>query len=387
MRIVQVSEVASINPRSDSIAPTEQISFVGMAQLDAQSAVATPLDSRSFSSVSKGYTIFNNHDILAAKITPCWENGKIGEASLTHPIGVGSTEFHVIRHGKSIDRRYLLHFLRRPEIRTAGQLRMTGSGGQRRVPASFIKELRIPLPPLDEQRRIAAILDQADAIRTKRRQQLNPLGELPGSLFWSNFSANYPIVRLEEVGTVQGGLQISRARAANPIEVPYLRVANVQRSNLDLSEIKLLRATDREITRTRLIAGDLLFVEGHASQFEVGRVSLWNGELRECVHQNHLIRFRASRRRLEPRFAEIWFNTQRGATHFRRAARTTSGLHTISATTVKSAPLPLPPIEIQRAFVERVEHINSQRSRVEAALACDDELFASLQSRAFKGEL
>ncbi|MDK9641638.1 restriction endonuclease subunit S [Propionibacterium freudenreichii] len=154
---MQVSEVASINPRSDSIAPTEQISFVGMAQLDAQSAVATPLDSRSFSSVSKGYTIFNNHDILAAKITPCWENGKIGEASLTHPIGVGSTEFHVIRHGKSIDRRYLLHFLRRPEIRTAGQLRMTGSGGQRRVPASFIKELRIPLPPLDEQRRIAAI--------------------------------------------------------------------------------------------------------------------------------------------------------------------------------------------------------------------------------------
>ncbi|MDK9295517.1 restriction endonuclease subunit S [Propionibacterium freudenreichii] len=289
-----------------------------------------------------------------------------------------------LRAKKVLDSQYLWHWLTSSER----DLSARGRGATfLQVNKSDIDSLQLPLPPLDEQRRIAAILDQADAIRTKRRQQLNPLGELPGSLFWSNFSANYPIVRLEEVGTVQGGLQISRARAANPIEVPYLRVANVQRSNLDLSEIKLLRATDREITRTRLIAGDLLFVEGHASQFEVGRVSLWNGELRECVHQNHLIRFRASRRRLEPRFAEIWFNTQRGATHFRRAARTTSGLHTISATTVKSAPLPLPPIEIQRAFVERVEHINAQRSRVEAALACDDELFASLQSRAFKGEL
>lgn len=343
-------------------------------------------ETKSGKDIGSSKQVVKPGDVLVSRIVPHIRRARVvGDSHGLRQIASG--EWIAFR-GTTFFPEYLRHYLLSDVFHRQFMNTVAGVGGSLlRARPTHVKKISLPLPPLGEQRRIAAILDQADAIRTKRRQQLTPLGELPGSLFWSNFSANYPIVRLEEVGIVQGGLQISRARAANPIEVPYLRVANVQRSNLDLSEIKLLRATDREITRTRLITGDLLFVEGHASQFEVGRVSLWNGELRECVHQNHLIRFRANRRRLEPRFAEIWFNTQRGATHFRRAARTTSGLHTISATTVKSAPLPLPPIEIQRAFVERVERINAQRSRVEAALACDDELFASLQSRAFKGEL
>ncbi|MDK9352911.1 restriction endonuclease subunit S [Propionibacterium freudenreichii] len=386
---MQVSEVASINPRSDSIAPTEQISFVGMAQLDAQSAVATPLDSRSFSSVSKGYTIFNNHDILAAKITPCWENGKIGEASLTHPIGVGSTEFHVIRHGKSIDRRYLLHFLRRPEIRTAGQLRMTGSGGQRRVPASFIKELRIPLPPLDEQRRIAAILDQADAIRAKRHQTLNHLESLPAAIFLKNFheDSHDEYTPLSNLADIASGITKGRRTSDPTRPVPYLAVYNVQAGHLKMDFVKTINATTEEIDRYSLHSGDLVLTEG-GDPDKLGRGTVWRDELPLCLHQNHIFRVRVRPDiPLHSDFLSAFMASSTARKYFLRAAKQTTGIASINMRQLRALPVRLPPITLQKLFVDELNKINAQRSRVKAALARDDELFASLQSRAFKGEL
>src|SRR5207253_2857111 len=106
--------------------------------------------------VSKGYTFFRDGDLLLAKITPCFENGKIAQATLNHELGVGSTEFHVIRPDRMrVSDRFLLRFLRQPRIRLSGERRMTGSAGQRRVPEAFISELELPLPPLEERRRIA----------------------------------------------------------------------------------------------------------------------------------------------------------------------------------------------------------------------------------------
>jgi type I restriction enzyme S subunit len=190
-----------------------------------------------------------------------------------------------------------------------------------------------------------------------------------------------------EVAEIQGGLQVSAKRSALPVEVPYLRVANAHRGRLNLSEVKTLRATAAEVARTLLEEGDLLFVEGHANLNEVGRVSMWRGELPLCVHQNHLIRGRLERSKVVPIFAAAWLNTEAGAAHFRRAGRTTSGLNTISAATVRSAPIPVPALSQQHEFAKRVAQVREQRESTQQALAADDELFASLQSRAFRGEL
>lgn len=253
--------------------------------------------------------------------------------------------------------------------------------------AKALNGIQVPLPPLAEQQRIAAILDRADAIRANRRRMLGHLDSLIESAFHDMFSDLVLSVTVGDVATIQGGLQVSAKRAGLPIEVPYLRVANAHRGRLDLSTIKTLRATEAEVSRTRLAADDLLFVEGHANPGEVGRVALWRGELDECVHQNHLIRARLNQTKVVPIFAETWLNTNAGAAHFRRAARTTSGLNTISASTVRSAPLPLPSIDSQREFAAQVRRIDAQRASAQRALAIDDELFASLQSRAFRGEL
>ncbi|WP_162786678.1 restriction endonuclease subunit S [Janibacter anophelis] len=358
-----------------------------MAELDAASAIARPREALSYSEVGKGYTVFRDGDLLLAKITPCWENGKIGQAALDHEVGVGSTEFHVVRPGAQVDARYLMRFLRTEDVRATGELRMTGSGGQRRVPVKYLQDLEVPLPHPDEQRRIAAILDHADTLRTKRRQVLAHLDDLTQSIFHDMFGDWEPEATVGDVAEIQGGLQVSRKRANLPIEVPYLRVANAFRGRLDLTEVKNLKATDAELCRTRLVAGDLLFVEGHANPMEVGRVAMWNGEMELCVHQNHLIRGRLDKSRVLPEFASAWLNTPHGAEHFRRAGKTTSGLNTISAKTVRSAPIPMPPLWRQEQFVKWAESVTRVARRVDQSVASDDELFASLQSRAFRGEL
>lgn len=174
---------------------------------------------------------------------------------------------------------------------------------------------------------------------------------------------SWPTVPLGECGEVQGGLQVSRKRQSLPIQRPYLRVANVYRDRLDLSEVKTIQTTELEATRTRLQRGDLLFVEGHANLNEVGRVAVWDGSIADCLHQNHLIRVRLNPGVLLPAFAVKWFNSPSGASHFRRAGKTTSGLNTISASTVRSAPTPLPSIAEQRRIATILDHAQDLRTK------------------------
>lgn len=96
MERVPLGEVASINPRDPKLNASDTISFVTMSDLNEKRAVTTDTP-RQYGEVSKGYTQFQRNDLLAAKIIPCWENGKNGKATITHLTGVGSTEFHVNR--------------------------------------------------------------------------------------------------------------------------------------------------------------------------------------------------------------------------------------------------------------------------------------------------
>lgn len=387
MKMVPLGEVAYINPPAQKLESTTTIDFVGMAELSEGLAAATPRASAKFGDYAKGYTQFKKGDILAAKITPCWENGKVGIANLNNEFGMGSTEFHVIRPSGALDERYLLHFLRQEHVRSTGTLRMAGSGGQRRVPKKYLTDVKVPLPPLDEQRRIAAILDKADAIRQKRRRAIAHLDTLTQSIFHDMFGGLKADATLAEVATVQGGLQVSSKRASNPIEVQYLRVANAHRGFLDLGDVKSLKATQSEIDRTKLHPLDLLFVEGHANPQEVGRASIWNNEIDLCVHQNHLIRARLDQSKVHPQFALAWFNSREGAQHFARAARTTSGLNTISTTTVKTAPILTASLEDQAEFCKRSRRVTQEHTSRKSALLKAELLNPSLQSRAFRGEL
>jgi type I restriction enzyme, S subunit len=97
------------------------------------------------------------------------------------------------------------------------------------------------------------------------------------------------------LGKVTGGVTKNAKRKDLKLQVPYLRVANVYENRLELDEVLMIGITQQEFARTCLARNDLLFVEGNGSLDQIGRVALWDGSIPECVHQNHLIKFRANK--------------------------------------------------------------------------------------------
>jgi len=137
------------------------VSFAPMEDLGIDRKFLNASQVKRLASVVGSYTYFADGDVLLAKITPCFENGKLGiAADLSNGIGFGSSEFIVLRPSASLDKEFLYYFLARPEFRTEGAARMGGAVGQQRVPKEFIESYRIPVPPLPEQQRMVGILDE-----------------------------------------------------------------------------------------------------------------------------------------------------------------------------------------------------------------------------------
>lgn len=162
---VPLGEVCAINPRADRkhvLDGGAAISFVPMAAVDERLGEIAIREERPLAEVSKGFTSFRDGDVLFAKITPCMENGKAALArNLVNGVGRGSTEFFVLRPGPRVVGEYIYHFVRRPIFRREAKRNFTGTAGQQRVPRAFMENALVPLPPLEEQRRIAGVLDRA----------------------------------------------------------------------------------------------------------------------------------------------------------------------------------------------------------------------------------
>ncbi|MBS0194794.1 MAG: restriction endonuclease subunit S [Proteobacteria bacterium] len=163
--------IAEINPKTDlkEIKDDGLVSFIPM-EFITEKINAFTHTSRLISEVRKGYTCFQNDDVLWAKITPCMQNGKTAVVQgLTNGVGFGSTEFHVVRSKADSLSRFLWAVLSMPRLLYAAQGAFTGSSGHQRVPASFLEQLEIPVPPLDVQRRL---ITELDAARIERDQAL-----------------------------------------------------------------------------------------------------------------------------------------------------------------------------------------------------------------------
>ena len=365
--LVPLGEVCTVNPRkrkSENSNENMTVSFVPMSAVDERFGTIPVHEKRTLSEVSRGFTTFENGDVLFAKITPCMENGKVALVrNLVNGVGRGSTEFFVLRPGNRVLCEYVYHFIRQPRFREAARQNFTGTAGQQRVPKSFMENALVALPPLDEQRKIVGVLNRAARIERLRTQAADRLREFIPALFIKMFGdpienpMGWERQQLGNLGEVQGGLQVSRKRVIHPLEKSYLRVANVLRDQLVLSEIKSIRLTEREFGRVRLQRGDLLVVEGHGNAAEIGRAAIWDGSVKHCVHQNHLIRVRPAHSLIIPEFACAYLNSSSGRQHLLRSGKTTSGLNTITTSDVKGCTMFVPPLALQRRYAGIVESV------------------------------
>jgi type I restriction enzyme S subunit len=151
------------------------------------------------------------------------------------------------------------------------------------------------------------------------------LPELPEGWCWAS---------VDQLGAVSGGLTQNANRELLPLQLPFLRVANVYANELRLTEIKAIGVSQTEIDRVRLSPGDLLVVEGNGSIEQIGRVALWDGTIEPCLHQNHLIKVRFSPVSLA-KWSLCWLLAPLGRVAIERAASSTSGLHTLSLSKVQ----------------------------------------------------
>jgi len=383
-----LQDVALLNPRlATSFQPESPVSFVPMAAVSAEEACITVAVDKPYSEVSKGYTSFQNGDVLVAKITPCFENGKIAQALIPRQFGFGSTEFHVIRpKPERLDGRYLHHFLRQPRIRAEGEERMTGSGGQRRVPTSFLSQLVIHTPTLPEQRRIAAILDQADALRAKRREALAQLDRLTQSIFMEMFGdpvtnpMGWDCKPLSEMGKVVTGNTPSRDIPdyyGNTIE--WIKSDNINTPHYYLTKAtEWLSESGKTVGRTvppfsiliTCIAGSPECI-GNAAMAD--REVAFNQQINAFVPIN-----------VDPHF--IYAQILIGKRLIQEAS--TNGMKgMVSKSRFEKIMLMQPALALQKNFAIRAQTIEALKASHLASLTKLDALFASLQHRAFQGEL
>ena len=181
----KLGDCCVLNPRrpSISLSDTDMVSFVPMPCVSENGYLQDVAD-EEYGKVKKGFTYFENKDVLFAKITPCMENGKGAIAQeLTNGIGMGSTEFHVLRpiEGKS-NSYWLLALTRMPIFREQASKNMSGTGGQKRVGASFLDNFMVGLPPVEEQNRFERIYRQADKSGFELRKSIEAIDKVIKSL-------------------------------------------------------------------------------------------------------------------------------------------------------------------------------------------------------------
>ena len=391
----KLAEVAELNPPlAVSLGDGEEVSFMPMSAVDAVSVSAVDRETRPYSEVNKGYTPFLDGDVLVAKITPCFENGKIAQAQLTRRYGFGSTEFHVVRpHADRVDARYLVHYLRQDRIRHQGESRMTGSAGQRRVPEHFLAGLIVPVPPLPAQQRIAEILDKADALRAKRRAALAQLDTLIQSIF---------LDMLGDPATNPKGwpLKPLGSLAAKFSDGPF--GSNLKSEHYTETGIRVIRL--QNIGVGKFVDDDAAYIAAHhfatlrkheclPGDVLVG--TLGDPNIRACIQPDWLavainkadcVQIRPDGSVATAAFICALLNqpsTERMAQNLMHGQTRVR----ISMGRLRSLKVPVPPVAMQREFASRIAAAAILREVHGANQAKLDNLFTSIQHRAFRGEL
>ncbi|MDD2733718.1 MAG: restriction endonuclease subunit S [Desulfuromonadaceae bacterium] len=341
---------------------------------------------RPFAEVSKGYTYFAEGDVLMAKITPCMENGKATFVQkLRHPAGFGSTEFHVLRPSSEIDGKYLFYMIWNPLFRKDAGRNMTGTAGQKRIPSSFLKDYKIPLPPLPEQKRIAAILDKADSIRRKRQEAVRLTEELLRSVFLDMFGdpvtnpKGWDIKKFEEVGSLDRGVSKHRPRNASQLlggQYPLIQTGEVANSD---GYIRSYKNTYSEVglKQSKMWPASTLCITIAANIAKTGILTF------DACFPDSVVGFTPNSH-ATTEYVQYWLSFLQ---KILEDTAPESAQKNINLEILRNLDIPLPPMQMQTEFSIRVKRLHEMKAKQSVGVDDIEKLFNSLLQRSFKGEL
>lgn len=330
---------------------------------------------------------FSAEHVLFGKLRP-----NLGKVSRPNFAGVCSTDILPIRPGKDLDRNYLAHYLAQPSMVDFAASRTSGANLPRLSP-TVLATFQVPLPSVSEQRRIAAILDHTDALRAKRRHVLSHLEALPVAIYQSMFgdpAANphgYPVASIRSLATkfsdgpFGSNLKSSHYRSDG---IPVVRLQNIGVGRYLAAEKAFVSGAHyASLAKHDCQPGDVLIGTLGTPNL---RACLQPPDMPIALNKADCIQFRVDDSRANATWA-CWLLNMPGT-----LARASALAHGQTRTRIAMGQLrelqvPVPPLALQNEFAEQMERIEAQLAAVGRALTADDELFATLQSRAFRGEL
>ena len=378
---------------------TAEVTFLPMEDLGVAVKYPVPTHVRRLDEVVGSYTYFADGDLLLAKITPCFENGKLGIArGLRNGIGFGSSEFLVIRPGPSLSGEWLFYFLSQDCFREEGASQMGGAVGQQRLPREFVEQSEIPLPPLSEQRRIVALLDEAFAglatAAANAERNLDNARELFESHLAEVFSRRgdgwLETTLGSEIDLLSGFAFKSAGYTTSPGGVRLLRGDNIIQGSLRWEDEKRWPAHDvADYARFGLLSGDVvLAMDRPWVKAGLKRAQITQQDL-PCLLVQRTARLRAGEM-MTSRFLYFLVSSDSFVRHI-VGGQTGSGVPHISGQQIRDFRFARPPLKVQEDIAAQLDSLSDETERLsrlyeqrQAALAA---LKRSLLHHAFSGNL
>ncbi len=375
-----VDAVSSWNP---SRKPDNAFTYIDLSAVDSASkAVKGPVAVLGAEAPSRARQIVATRDVLVSTVRPNLNAVAVVPAALDG--ATASTGFTVLRPGRHLDGRYLFHWVRCPSF-IGDMVRKATGASYPAVSDRIVKESLIPLPPLPEQRRIAAILDHADALRARRRQVLAHLDALTQSIFHDMFAADgYPSRPLEQVADPDDRINYGVVQPGDetPDGVPLIRVSDMVRGRIDRTNLKRISPTIEASYQRSRIRGNEILVSSVGS---IGAVSVVGPADVGSNIARAITRVPVSDEVLRT-YVAAYLRTSTPQHYFIAELRTVAQ-PTLNVGQLAATLIPLPPVSLQAEFRRRLQRVEELIHTVRTYILADDELFASLQSRAFDGRL
>lgn len=418
----RLQDVAEVNPRTElNLSDDEPMTFVPMAAVSEETGVIDVTQTRKAADVAKGFTRFREGDVLFAKITPCMENGKIAEVpALKSVVGAGSTEFHVIR-SNAFCRSFLLHYLLQPTVRQQAERNMSGSAGQKRVPADYLRLLPVPVPPLDAQRRIVARIEELLSEIVEGEWALREVSQLAtdyrhsllhaavtGRLTWATGKSKRggedcaadnqlpplpPTWRWVSLGQLINGIEAGlnvKAEGRPPVdgETGIIKVSAVTWDEFDEDASKTLPSAARYKERDLIQPGDFLISRANTLEL-VGAPAIVRNISRRLVLSDKVLRLLMSDELKE----WVYFVLKSPLGRREIEARSTGNqlsMRNIPQEAIRALPIPVPPADELEQLTAMIRDLWSTTRSLESSL--DDELSPahlrqSILAAAFRGDL
>lgn len=395
---------ALVDLSTEAISPDKAagLPYVGLEHLDPGSArVARWGDSTDVRSTKY---LFRPGEILYGKLRPY-----LDKAALAEFAGFCSTDIMVFRTRPDVCAGYVVYLLHGQSFR--GHAASTTAGvNHPRTSWSSLRPFSVPLPPLSEQRAIARVLQTVQQAREATERVIAAAREVKRSMLRHLFTygpvsveeadqvalkateygavpARWEITPLSSCAEVQSGVTKGRDLGDDiTVDVPYLRVANVQDGYLDLSEVKRISVRPSEVERYLLREGDVLMTEG-GDPDKLGRGFVWRGELAQCIHQNHIFAVRPIPDLLDADFFSYLIQSDHGKAYFLKVAHRTTNLASINLTKLKGLPITLPALSEQREITRAMVTIDGTLRAEEQRKQALDTLFKSLLDKLMAGQI